>query len=55
VILLLITLYLLATLAFALSTALPPFRQLMGGIVGDDASGGFEQLFARWRDVTRTP
>ena len=24
-------------------------RQLMMGIVADDASGGFEQLFARWR------
>lgn len=24
-------------------------RQLMAGIVGDDAGGGFEQLFARWR------
>jgi len=24
-------------------------RQLMTGIVGDDSSGGFEQLFARWR------
>ncbi|HEV7607678.1 MAG TPA: patatin-like phospholipase family protein [Steroidobacteraceae bacterium] len=24
-------------------------RQLMGGIIGDDAHGGFEALFARWR------
>jgi len=26
----------------------------MGGIIGDDTSGGFEQVFARWRGATRT-